>query len=341
MKRLNKFALCALLVPAVTLGTSAAFAQTQQRTTPDSAQQERMDQDRSRTQAGQAQQQRHLSSKPASAFYSGKLMGADVRSRQDNEDIGTINELVIDNDGKIVAVIVGVGGFLGMGDREVAISWDSIDVETDPDGDTRFFVDQSREQLKNIPEYSRDGDARRGTATTGRTGTTSQNRDAQERQQQTAVATGTTTQQRMAQQHSEQDRSDKKDADKRYSADKKSADKQSATMGSTQRTTGMSQHAQLSTKPANAFHGDKLLSAELRSRPEETKIGSIDELVIDNDGQIVAVIVSVGGFLGMGQRDVAISWDSIQAETDAEGDTRFFVNMTEEQLKNAPKFNRD
>ena len=332
MKRLNKLALCALLVPAVTLGTSAAFAQTQQRTTPDAAQQERMDQDRSRTQAGQSQQQRHLSSKPASAFYSGKLMGADVRSRQDNEDIGTIDELVIDNDGKIVAVIVGVGGFLGMGDREVAIAWDSIDVETDSDGDTRFFVDQSREQLKNVPEYSRDGDARRGTATTGRTGTTSQNRDAQERQQQTAAATGTTTQQRMAQQRSEQDRSDKKDADKRYSDQQRTAQ---------QRTTDMSQHSQLSTKPANAFHGDKLLNAELRSRPENTKIGSIDELVIDKDGQIVAVIVGAGGFLGMGERDVAISWDSIQAETDAEGDTRFFVNMTEEQLKNAPKFKRD
>lgn len=55
----------------------------------------------------------------------------------------------------------------------------------------------------------------------------------------------------------------------------------------------------------------------------------------------MAVIVSAGGFLGMGQRDVAISWDSIQVETDAEGDTRFVVNMTEEQLKNVPKFNRD
>ena len=52
-----------------------------------------MDQDRSsRGYEGQAGQQRHLSNKPASAFYSDKLMGADVRSRQDNEDIGTEQE---------------------------------------------------------------------------------------------------------------------------------------------------------------------------------------------------------------------------------------------------------
>jgi hypothetical protein len=357
MKPLHSLALCALLAPAVTLGT-AAFAQTPQRTTPDPAQQQRttpgtqqdrMDQDRGRSYEAQTetrttttqrttQHQKHLSSKPAKAFYVDKLMGADVRSRQDDENIGTVDELVIDNNGKIVAVVVGVGGFLGMGDRDVAISWDALEVETDSDGDTRFFVNQSRDQLRNAPEYTRDRDARSTAATTGRTtgtATTQQQRTAQERQQQTAAATGTTTtqQQRTAQQRTEAQRTEQERAEQ-HRADAKRTDQQRATTGMTQRT-------HLAAKPATAFHGDKLLNADLRSRPDRERIGSIDELIIDEDGQIVAVIVGVGGFLGMGQRDVAISWDSIQAETDADGDTRFFVDMTEDQLRNAPEFDRD
>jgi hypothetical protein len=352
MKPLHSLALCALLVPAVTLGT-AAFAQTQQRTTPDPAQQQRttpgtqqdrMDQDRGRTYESQTEQrtttttqrttqhQKHLSSKPANAFYGDKLMGADVRSRQDNEDIGTIDELVIDNDGKIVAVVVGVGGFLGMGDRDVAISWDAIEVETDSDGDTRFYVNQSRDQLRNAPEYTRDSDARR--TTTGRTTGTTQQRTAQERQQQTAAATTTPTQQqRTDQQRTDQQLTEQQRTEKQRTEAQRTQQQRA--------TTGMTQRTHLAAKPATAFHGDKLLSADLRSRPDNTRIGAIDDLIIDEDGQIVAVIVGVGGFLGMGQRDVAISWDSIQAETDADGDTRFFVNMTEDQLRNAPEFDKD
>ncbi len=37
---------------------------------------------------------------------------------KNDEDIGTINDLIIDEDGKINAVVVGVGGFLGMGEKE-------------------------------------------------------------------------------------------------------------------------------------------------------------------------------------------------------------------------------
>ncbi len=60
-----------------------------------------------------------------------KLEGLDVYN-QDNEKIGDISELLVDSSGKIQAVIVGVGGFLGIGERDVAIPFDQIRFVNEP-----------------------------------------------------------------------------------------------------------------------------------------------------------------------------------------------------------------
>lgn len=54
-----------------------------------------------------------------------KLEGLDIYN-QNNEKIGDISELLVDSSGKIQAVVVGVGGFLGIGERDVAIPFDQI-----------------------------------------------------------------------------------------------------------------------------------------------------------------------------------------------------------------------
>jgi sporulation protein YlmC with PRC-barrel domain len=60
-----------------------------------------------------------------------KLEGLDVYN-QSNEKIGDISELLVDSSGKIQAVVVGVGGFLGMGERDVAIPFDQIKFVNEP-----------------------------------------------------------------------------------------------------------------------------------------------------------------------------------------------------------------
>src|ERR671912_1384415 len=60
-----------------------------------------------------------------------KLEGLDVYN-QNNEKIGDISELLVDSSGKIQAVVVGVGGFLGMGERDVAIPFDQIKFVNEP-----------------------------------------------------------------------------------------------------------------------------------------------------------------------------------------------------------------
>ena len=60
-----------------------------------------------------------------------KLEGLDVYN-QNNEKIGDISELLVDSSGKIQAVVVGVGGFLGIGERDVAIPFDQIKFVNEP-----------------------------------------------------------------------------------------------------------------------------------------------------------------------------------------------------------------
>jgi len=60
-----------------------------------------------------------------------KLEGLDVYN-QNNEKIGDIDELIVDSSGKIQAVVIGVGGFLGIGERNVAIPFDQIRFVNEP-----------------------------------------------------------------------------------------------------------------------------------------------------------------------------------------------------------------
>ncbi|GGC78375.1 PRC-barrel domain-containing protein [Vreelandella lutescens] len=104
----------------------------------------------------------YLTHAPENTFHSDSLTGNQVRSSVENdEDIGTINDLIIDEDGQIQAVVVGVGGFLGMGEKDVAIEWDSLELTKGEDGEEYVIsVNASEEALQEAQEYDRDSDLR-------------------------------------------------------------------------------------------------------------------------------------------------------------------------------------
>jgi sporulation protein YlmC with PRC-barrel domain len=64
-------------------------------------------------------------------WRSSKLIGLDIYNRAD-EKIGDINEILLDKDGKVKAVVIGVGGFLGMGEHDVAVSMDKLKFMEEP-----------------------------------------------------------------------------------------------------------------------------------------------------------------------------------------------------------------
>ena len=78
---------------------------------------------------------------------------------QDNwEDIGEINDVVLTREGKVEAVLVDIGGFLGIGERQIAVDMDAVSFVADdatPENESDFFLvlNSDRGQLENAPEY--------------------------------------------------------------------------------------------------------------------------------------------------------------------------------------------
>jgi sporulation protein YlmC with PRC-barrel domain len=74
--------------------------------------------------------------------------------------------------------------------------------------------------------------------------------------------------------------------------------------------------------------------------PSDNKIGDVDDLLIDKEGRVTAMIIGVGGLLGMGEKDVAVPFSSVRAW--AKNDKWYLVlNTTKEALKTAPGFTYD
>jgi sporulation protein YlmC with PRC-barrel domain len=75
-----------------------------------------------------------------------------------NENIGDINDILIDREGKVAAVIVGVGGFLGMGEKDVALPYDQLTFGKDDNNELVIGTSATKESLESAPEYSKRGD---------------------------------------------------------------------------------------------------------------------------------------------------------------------------------------
>lgn len=85
----------------------------------------------------------------------------------------------------------------------------------------------------------------------------------------------------------------------------------------------------------NELRVDWITDATLRSPDGET-IGGIEDLILDGDsGQLSAVIVGVGGFLGIGQKSIAVAWDQLEINYDAYEVT---TNLTREAAEAAPEY---
>jgi sporulation protein YlmC with PRC-barrel domain len=74
--------------------------------------------------------------------------------------------------------------------------------------------------------------------------------------------------------------------------------------------------------------------------PSNNKIGEIEDVLVDKSGKISAVIISVGGFLGMDTKDVAAPFPSIHA-TMKDNKWWLTMNTTKDALKSAPGYRYD
>jgi hypothetical protein len=93
------------------------------------------------------------------------------------------------------------------------------------------------------------------------------------------------------------------------------------------------------SQDANEWRGSKVIGASVYG-PDNSSIGEINDVIIGSDGQIKAAVIGVGGFLGVGQKDVAVPFQelNVSRKPDSTSIDKVTVSYTKDQLKNAPTF---
>jgi len=204
-----------------------------------------------------------------------KLIGQTVKNTA-GQTIGKIDSVLLNKDGKAIAAIVGVGGFLGMGEHEVAIGWDALRIA---DAGRSVQVNFTKDQLRAMPEYKFTKANQKSTAF----------------------------------------------YDEGY---------RTAQYTSSAYNGGASNMAM----PAE-FSASKLAGVDIVNAAGE-KIGDISDVVIASSGR-PRIVMSVGGFLGMGEHRVAVDWGVIALSRDQTGKIHARLDMTKEQLEATPEYRSD
>jgi sporulation protein YlmC with PRC-barrel domain len=102
---------------------------------------------------------------------------------------------------------------------------------------------------------------------------------------------------------------------------------------------GTKQAGFVQQQDSSEWRSSKLVGASVYG-PDNKSIGSIDDLILDQKGAIKAAVIGVGGFLGVGQKDVAVPFSALQVQRKANSSSidKITVSYTKDQLTNAPKF---
>lgn len=91
--------------------------------------------------------------RPVGAYYH-----QDIYNKA-GEKIGSVKDLLVGPDGRIQAAVLSVGSFLGLGERDVAVPLNSIEVERRDDG-TRMVIDVAKDALQSAPAFEQGSGAR-------------------------------------------------------------------------------------------------------------------------------------------------------------------------------------
>ena len=311
----------------------------------------------------------------------------------DWDDVGEISDIILGNNGEIDAVIADIGGFLGIGERTVAVNMDDLQFVSDGEDADDYFVVLSgvtQDVLENAPEFNDD-------FTTGRTaavmetdvqGTGMDTSDSAtiivNGEEQTDLADGTTvdaeqtpatatvtdegveTEMEGEMAEAEADMEQAGDAMENAAED---AGQEMEEMGNDVEVMAEDAEAEVdqemneaeaemtktttvegsafNTAPSMEMDGyETVVSTDLTTEDvtgapvygiNDDRIGEIGELVMSEDGMLDEAIIDVGGFLGLGEKPVAVPFDNLQILR-SDNDVRIYIDATQEQLEGLPDY---
>lgn len=103
------------------------------------------------------------------------------------------------------------------------------------------------------------------------------------------------------------------------------------------KTNGAAVEGQIQTQEADALLATNLRGAVVYGA-DETRIGDVNDLIIKPDGKVEGVVVGVGGFLGIGEKNVALKLERFKVTQEGDGRARLILNAKKEELEKAPDF---
>jgi hypothetical protein len=83
-----------------------------------------------------------------------------------------------------------------------------------------------------------------------------------------------------------------------------------------------------------------ILGKDVRSAADEN-MGRIVDVLVDRAGQVTAVIIDFGGFLGVGSRKIAVAWNALRFPQKTNKGERIALELTRDQVRAAPEYKED
>ncbi|MBB6010714.1 sporulation protein YlmC with PRC-barrel domain [Aquamicrobium lusatiense] len=235
---------------------------------------------------------------PAEGNLASLIIGESVYNGTGDEalDIGKVNDVVLSPEGKAQSLVIGVGGFLGMGQKNVAFDFDKA-TWAERDGDRWLVVEATKESLEALPDFDRRAyDVAPVTSADN-----------------SAAAPAAVPETDTAAAPKEQP-----DATSTAAIDKSTLTE-----------------VQMTDVSAKELDGTTVYGAD------DVKVGEIGDAVLTPDGQVDAVIIDVGGFLGIGSKPVAVGMDTFRVMADKDGKKYLYTEFTKEQLEAHPAYDKD
>ena len=229
------------------------------------------------------------------------------------ENIGEVNDLVLGPNGDTQFVVVGVGGFLGIGEKDIAVAYKDLQW-VERDGDRWLVAPYTKDQLTAQAEFDRRPydvvPATTAAAPAPATDTT-------------AAAPAPATTDTMA----EAPATDTTAAPAPATTDTMA---QAPATDTTQ--TAAIDRSTLTEMPVADIRAEELVGTTVYGA-NDANVGEIGDVLVTQDGKADAVIIDVGGFLGMGEKEVAVGMDKLAFMTDANGNKYLYTTFTKEQLE--------
>jgi hypothetical protein len=247
-----------------------------------------------------------IGAKQVRGYLASNLMGHSVyaSAAEDAERIGEIDDAIVGEDGSIKAVIIGVGGFLGMGEKNVAVDFNRLSFEKTGDGDEfRLVSALTKEELEKAGAY--EASERTGSADEKMPVT-------KESTANNVPATSTVA-----------------------TVDKEATT--TATEPKNTRESFMEGRTKLSSEKLEA----ETLTGAWAYDSEYNHIGEVGEVLVTADGKIDAMVIEVGGFLGLGEKPVAMAFKEVELYRNESDEIAVIGPYTEEQLDTATAYDAD